>query len=287
MMPVARIVAVLIASTIMCSCGGEDPKAQAAVGQPVATSGAAEAAVVPASASAAAPAATTSDAVNQDAIKALDRMGAYLRTLSAFQIVSDTTRDDVLDDGQRIQFGGHVEMLVQRPDRLRAEVTSDRQQRFFFYDGKSFTLWARRVNYYATVPAPATLRELADRIQTKYGIEMPLGDLFYWGTEGHDGSGISAAADVGTSQIEGVTCEHYAFRQSDIDWQVWLQQGGYPLPRKLVITTTSEPARPQYTSVLTWNLAPSYNDAAFRFDPPAEAHRITFEEAPGGASSER
>jgi hypothetical protein len=51
-----------------------------------------------------------------------------------------------------------------------------------------------------------------------------------------------------------------------------------------VITTTTEAERPQYTSVMTWNLAPSYNDAAFKFDPPADARKIALSEQPGGTS---
>src|SRR4029079_12697398 len=127
------------------------------------------------------------------------KMGAYLRTLKAFQVRSDTSRDEVLDNGQSVAYDGIVDMLVQRPDRLRAEVTSDRQQRFYFYDGKSFTLWANRVNYYATAPAPLTLAELTDRLQTRFGIEMPLSDLLSWGAEGHAAPLVTGGADVGAS----------------------------------------------------------------------------------------
>ena len=81
--------------------------------------------------------------------------------------------------------------------------------------------------------------------------------------------GITAAMDVGPSDVGGTTCEHYAFRQEEIDWQIWIQMGDHPLPRKLVITTKTDEARPQHTAVYTWNLAPSYNDPAFEFDPPA------------------
>ena len=84
--------------------------------------------------------------------------------------------------------------------------------------------------------------------------------------------------DFGPGVVEGVTCEHYAFRQPGLDWQVWIQLGDHPLPRKLVLTTTTDDARPQHTSVLTWNLAPSYSEDAFVFDPPADAHKIVFAE---------
>jgi len=39
-----------------------------------------------------------------------------------------------------------------------------------------------RVNYYATVPAPPTIAELVDRLEKKFGIDLPLVDLFYWDT---------------------------------------------------------------------------------------------------------
>ena len=42
----------------------------------------------------------------------------------------------------------------------------------------------------------------------------------------------------------------------------------------LVLTATADEARPTHTSVMTWNLAPWFNDAAFTFDPPSDAHKI-------------
>jgi hypothetical protein len=145
----------------------------------------------------------------------------------------------------------------------------------FFYDGKTFTIFARLVNYYATVPAPPTLAELVDRLADNYNIELPLVDLFYWGTDKSDEKSITAATDVGPSEVDGVTCEHYAFRQPGLDWQIWIQNGEYPLPRKLVLTTLTDEARPQYSTVMNWNLAPSYNDEAFVFVAPPDAQKIT------------
>jgi hypothetical protein len=215
-----------------------------------------------------------SAAVDTGAIAALERMGAYLRSLKAYQVQASTTREDVLADGQKVQFGGVSDVLARPPDRLRAEVTNDRKHRIFLYDGKTFTLWADLLNYYATVPAPGTIAQLADQLQEKFDIELPLVDLFHWGTDRARVRDIKAALDVGPSQVEGTTCEQYAFRQEGLDWQVWIQQGAFPLPRKLVLTTLTDEARPQFTAVLTWNLAPSFNDAAFTFEPPEGAQKI-------------
>jgi hypothetical protein len=212
-----------------------------------------------------------------EAIKALERMGDYLRTLKTFQIRSETNRDEVLDDGQNVEFDGVVDMIVEKPNRLRADVSSDKQQRLYFYNGNSLSIWARRLNYYTTVPAPPTIKELVDTLSSKYDIELPLVDVFYWSDRSNT-AGITSAVDLGPSQVEGVTCEHYAYRQEGADWQVWIQLGDYPLPRKVVIRTTSDDARPRYASVMNWNLAPSFNDAAFTFVPPRDAKKIALVE---------
>jgi len=224
------------------------------------------------------PAAAAEAALDAGAMAALQNMGAYLRTLKDFQVEVKTTDEDVLDDGQKIQYAGVTNLLAQMPGRLRAEVANDRHDRLYLYDGKNFTLYAQRLNYYATVPAPPTIGQLADKVEEDYGFSVPLADLFRWGSPSWTADGITAATDFGPGVVEGTTCEQYGFRQADMDWQIWIQKGDHPLPRKLVITTKTDEARPQHTAVYTWNLAPSFNDKAFTFDPPAEALKVVLAE---------
>ena len=156
------------------------------------------------------------------------------------------------------------------------EATGDQQHRLFFYDGKTFTLFAPRLNFYATVPAPPTIVELIDKLKEKFDIELPLVDMFYWGTPRAAVDEIKSAIDLGPTSIGGVSCEQFAFRQPGIDWQIWIQNGDYPLPRKLVISTLTDEARPQYTSVYTWNLAPSFDEAASCSMCRKTRYKITF-----------
>lgn len=214
------------------------------------------------------------ETVDPTAIAALNKMGSYLRSLKAYEVRATTTQDDVLATGQKAQFTGTQDVLIRQSNGLRAELTSEGQHRFMFFDGKNFTLYADGPGYYATVAAPSTLRELGDDLQRKFGIEMPLRDLFLWGTDRASTKSIRSAVDLGPTQVEGTTVQHYAFRQDGVDWQVWVQNGDYPLPRKLVITTTDDDARPDYSAVLNWNLAPSFNSEAFVFYPPPSAKRI-------------
>jgi hypothetical protein len=212
--------------------------------------------------------------VDPDAIATLTKMGTYLRSLKAFQVEAVTSRDDVSDDGQLVTLNSSINLLARLPDRLRVEVNNVRQHRLYLYDGKNFTIFAERVKYYATIPAPSTVGGLTTELADKYGIELPLEDLFYWGTPQSKEKDISEATDIGPSEVGGVTCEQYAFRQSGLDWQVWIQLGDYPLPRKMVLTTLTDEARPQYSSTLTWNLAPSFDEAAFEFEPSSDVHKI-------------
>jgi hypothetical protein len=214
--------------------------------------------------------------IEPDAMAALNKMGAYLRTLKAYQVEAAITDEDVMEDGQKWQFGHKTNVLAVMPDKLRVDVDGEQKSRLFFYDGKTFTLFARRAGFYASVSAPGTIAELIDVASDKYDIDVPLVDLFLWGGPKATTNQVTAASDVGPGVVEGVTCEHYAYRQPGLDWQIWIQLGDFPLPRKLVLTTTTDEARPQHESVLTWNLAPSYDAEAFVFDPPADAHKIVF-----------
>jgi hypothetical protein len=225
------------------------------------------------------------ETVDPSAITALNKMGSYLRSLKAYEVRATTTQDDVLSTGQKAQFTGTQDVLIRQPNGLRAELTSEGQHRFMFYDGKNFSLYADGPGYYATVPAPSTIRELGDDLQKKFAIEMPLRDLFLWGTDRASSKGIQSAIDLGPTEVSGTTVEHYAFRQDMVDWQVWIQNGDYPLPLKLVITTTDDDARPDYSALLTWNLAPSYNNEAFVFYPPPSAKKIIIARADSTAAT--
>ena len=204
----------------------------------------------------------------------LKQMCDYLKNLQQFSVQAEITEDVLLTSGQRIQFARSVEASVRRPDRLWAESAGDTDKRQFFYDGKTFTIYGNTNKFYASVPAPATIHELLDVAQERYAIDLPFRDLFAWGTDRADVAAIQSAIFIGPTKIDNVPCDHYAFRNVDVDWQIWIQQGEKPLPRKLVITTMDEEQHPQYVSMMNWNLSPKINNKLFTFVPPKDAHKI-------------
>ena len=109
------------------------------------------------------------------------------------------------------------------PDKLRASVRSDRRQRDFYFDGKALTQVAPRAGYYASVPLVGTVGEAMTLVAERYDIEMPLADLFLWGTHRSGLEDVTSALFVGPARIGGVDADHFALRQPGVDWQVWVE----------------------------------------------------------------
>jgi hypothetical protein len=222
------------------------------------------------------PVASPAPAVDPAAVAALRKMGAFLHSLQAMWVQGETTTDDVLPSGQKIEYSGTVDVKVRQPNRLRVEVTSDRKNEQMFYDGATFTVFQPTPGYFASFAAPPTVRGLVDVLERRYGADLPLADLFRLGSDETELGSITSATMVGWSTIKGTVCAHYAFRQPDVDWELWIQEGPQPLPRKLVITTSSEKTEPQHAAVLSWNLTPRLDEQMFTFKPPPRAQRIDF-----------
>ena len=213
-------------------------------------------------------------AVDADALAALNKMGEALRGMGAFTLSADVTTDTVLDSGQKLQSQGTLKIEARRPDRFKIAMNADHQDRELYYDGKSLTLFAPKIGYYASVPAPPTIRATVDLTKSKYGIEIPLADLFSLGVDPTLTARIQEGFDAGPEVVAGANCEHYAFRQKAVDWEVWIRSDGPALPCKMVITTTADPSLPQYSATMKWEAGSPTADT-FTFNPPADAHRIT------------
>jgi hypothetical protein len=218
-------------------------------------------------------------AVDPAAVAALTRMSAYLRTLQSFEVHATTTMDQVLTDTeQKVQFAGNGIYRIRRPNAFYLESNTDRRQRQFYYDGTTFTIFSPRMDVYAQRPAPATIREMVTEMEERYAIPVPLSDLFYWGSEDLD-TDFELASVIGFARMANQDADQYAFRQGDIDWQIWIARGDRPLPLKVVVTTRSDPAQPQFTSELAWNTNASFSPATFAFRAPNGAHQIQIAEA--------
>ena len=219
-------------------------------------------------------AAAAASAVDQASIQALKDMGAFLQTLKRFGVSTELTGERVLADGQKLQHTATADMDVERPNKLHAQMQSARSEREIIYDGKIVTLYTPAQKYYSTVEFVDTIGGLINRLEERFGVELPLSDLFLWGTPAAPLDKIESAMNAGQDFVDDDLCDHYAFRQGKIDWQVWITTGDKPLPRKIVITNRADEARPQSVSMIRWNLQPTFKNAVFRFTPPKGATKI-------------
>jgi len=225
-------------------------------------------------------------AVDPGVLQALDRMADYLRGLKNFELRVSTVTDEMLDHDQMAQIGRWATLKVRRPGAMRADMRDDRGDRkLLYYNGKTASLYDPGTRYYATVAAPSTIDETVQLLGQHYGIQLPVADLFYWDSNRVDLRGIKSADFLGYAEVDGRPTNHFALRQEGVDWQIWVERGATPLPRKLVITTTMDAATPQHAALLHWNLSPRFAAGDFSFKPPPGAHQIAIQTVDGTVDS--
>ena len=202
---------------------------------------------------------------------------AFLASQKRFSVTTRNTIEVVLTSGQKLQFGTATAASVQRPDKLRAERKGDLVDQIFLYDGKSLTLYNPGQGYYATVAAPGTLEQMLDLARTSLDVIAPGSDLLYANAYEVLMENVTSGFVVGKSVVEGVRCDHLAFRGVGVDWQIWIEEGPRPLPRKWVITSTDIAGSPQFEVVMSdWTLAPQFGEQTFVFTPGKGARKVDF-----------
>jgi len=220
-------------------------------------------------------AADTKSGIEPRANELLKRMGDYLSQAQFFSVNVEIWQDVENSSGQRLQAGRDVVLQVRRPNRLHAEVHSARRNRELIYDGKDLTLYNRVENLYGTVHASGSLDETMDLAAERFGIDIPLEDFLRSDPHKDLLEKTVSGSDIGPVSVMGVPCEHLVFTQNNIDWQVWIEDGVRPVPRKFVITYKDEPNAPQFTAIFSnWDFNSKLPDFVFQFEPPPGAAKI-------------
>ncbi len=215
--------------------------------------------------------------VDPDALQMLRKSTDYLAATKQFSVVTDITIEAVLISGQKLQFGQRVVASVQRPNKMRVERVGELIAQTFYYDGKSLSLNLPGYKYYATATVPPTIEGMLDAARDQLNVIAPGADFIYANAYERLTDGLTSAYIVGKAVIGGAPCDHIAFRNAEVDWQVWIQEGAKPVPRKFVITSKKMPGSPQFTSLMSnWQTAPKLTDATFTFAPAKGAKKIDF-----------
>jgi hypothetical protein len=222
-------------------------------------------------------ASTGSPQITPDADRRLHAMSDYLAQLPRFTVHTEGTIEVVLDDGEKIDFPFASTVRLRRPDRLRSDRTGEHTKLSFFYDGDKFTLFGKKTGFYAEADAPATIDEAIDAARERFDLEAPGADLLMSDAYAVLTEDAVSGFRTGTSVIDGTPCDHLAFRGNEVDWQIWIENGKHPRPRRFVITSKNVEGSPQFTVNLSrWDTKTELPDEVFEFHPPAGAQRIEF-----------
>ena len=201
----------------------------------------------------------------------------FLKAAKTFKFQADITRDVILYDGVRVQFGGVSKVTVERPNKLRAIFDGDERSRRSYFDGETLTMYSVNKQIYAQNKVPGTIDNAIDFVHDTFGFSVPLADLVYADPYAILIENVDEGHFVGKHKIDGIVCNHLAFQQELIDWQIWVEDSDTPLVRKFLITYKTEEGSPEYEAKISnWEINPSVSDADFKFTPPAGVEKIEF-----------
>src|SRR5258708_1454113 len=228
-----------------------------------------------------------------DAAQLLKAMTDYTAAQKSISATFDSSIEVVTPELEKIQFTSSGKLELTRPDKLRISRTGGYADVQLVYDGKTVSIYGNNVKAYARADLAGTIDQLVDLIQAKSAAAMPGTDLL---SNAYDElmSNVIQASHIGQGVIDGVECEHLAFRGVDTDWQIWIESGARPVPRNFVSTGKTLGGALQYTlGIKDWKTDAIADADAFVFKPPAGVTKVDldsgvmaeFDELPPGTPS--
>jgi len=226
----------------------------------------------------------------EEASQILKNMSDYMASQKTIDLTFDSDIEVITPDLQKIQFDSSGSVLLERPDKLLAKRDGGYAKVEMIFNGKTLTYYSPSINSYAQVDMPGSLDQMIDRLRNEFGIAAPGADLLGSNPFHTLMAGVMNAKYIGPAVIDGIQCEHLAFRNFDTDWQIWVQAGPNPIPRKYVITSKTLTAAPQYTvRIRDWETSVKIGPDAFAVKLPQDAKKVApqamsrVDEVPPGA----
>jgi hypothetical protein len=215
-------------------------------------------------------------AQSDDAGKILKAMSDYVTSQKTLSITFDSDIEVITDTLQKIQFTSSGKVQLSRPDKIRATRTGGYTDIELVFDGKTITVNNKDSNAFAQLDSPGSVDQLIDLLRDKYAVTAPGADLLLSDAFEVMTEDIAEAKHIGRGVIDGIECEHLAFRNMDTDWQIWIEVGARPIPHKYVITSKAVAGAPQYTlRIKEWQTDVPAD--AFVFKPPQGAKKVALD----------
>ena len=212
-----------------------------------------------------------------DPVVLLRQMCDHLKSVERFSFRADVAYDRVYHEGKKLQYGIDIEVSVRRPDMLRIDAQGDREDKQFFFNGKSIVLFDRLHKVYASEPVPPDIEGALDKVHKDLGLDVALADLASPMLYDHIYPSVRHSLYVGLHKVRGIPCHHLAFDRKNEHIQLWIDAGEKPLLRKVSITYKKREGSPVWVAYLgDWNTAATLEEGLFEFKVPPDVQKIKF-----------
>jgi len=216
------------------------------------------------------------DAEPLSAEEILEKTVTFMSGLDNVGFDALVTYEVVQENGQTLHFDRVQRMAAARPDRLFwVTVRDDATIDSVWFDRGTFTLLKRPQDVYGQVQVSPTIDGMADDLDYEYDIVVPFQDLLAGRAPELFLETPESSWYVGETWVMGVWTHHVALRNEEVDFELWIQKDGDPLPVRIAINWKHEKGGPSYVAHFRkWITSTTFDDAMFVFTPPSDARQI-------------
>ena len=220
---------------------------------------------------------TTLFAVEQSARELLNKAYQYVGSMDQYAFTA-VVADDETQDGKTTEKYKHtVSVKVDRPGKLRADVTGTVKNRSNYLNDGSYTMIDHEFNYYGQIKTPKTIDGTLDVLFEKFGIKAPLAQLIY--SDMDKRVRFRTSKYFGVKDVAGVECDYVAFKNRTREIHVWIATGDKPLVKSYSIIDTSADSASRLNTSVTWDTNANISDSDFVFVAPKGASKIVVNRA--------
>ncbi|MCX7098638.1 MAG: DUF2092 domain-containing protein [Methylococcales bacterium] len=231
----------------------------------------------PAAVAAQTPAPPPAPIIQQAALDRLKQMSEQLAATPSFTYHANSSIELQAVTGQFLTFFADSNIALQRPNKLYAHIEGDVPSIHLYYDGSKLSAFDPQKNLHSASPQLATIDEMLDFVMGKAQINFPSADFLYSNPYAVMTKNLTHAIVVGKSKVNGVPCEHFAYMEPGINWEIWIASGKTALPLRLAMTYKQVANFPRFLVEFSdWNLKPKLKADTFVFKIPADAKLIEF-----------
>lgn len=226
--------------------------------------------------------AAPAQADSASAKRVVKAMSDYMASQNNLSGEFDIELDVITPELEKVQYSSSGSVLIAKPGKVRLVRKGGYTEMELISDGATVTIVDLGSGSYSQLKSPGTVDGMIDLIRKDYGLDMPGADLLLTNSYDELMDGVVEAKHIGVGIIDGVECEHLAFRNADTDWQLWVRSGDRPLPCKYVIASKTVAASPEYSvRFRNWSSGKAAPVAAFNFTPAKGARQVPFDQLTG------